>query len=76
MGKKETRCTFGEKEEMRHIYYCEILRENRKVSADYEDIYKDNVIKQVKVYKLFEENFKTRDKIINERNIQSFKSIM
>ena len=49
MGKKETRCTWGEAEEMPHIYYCEILSENRKVSADYEDIYKDNVIKQVEV---------------------------
>ena len=75
MGKKETKCTCGEKEEMPHIYYCEILSENRQISEDYENIYKDNVIKQVEVYKRFEENFKTRETLINERerNIQSQK---
>ena len=64
-GKKETKCTCREKEETPRIYYSEILSENRQISEDYEHIYKDNVIKQVEVYKRFEENFNTRETLIN-----------
>ena len=72
MGKKETNFSCGEKKEMSHIYYCELLSENRKVSVKYENIYKDNVIQKVEVYKRFEENCKPRETLINERerNIQ------
>ena len=36
MGNKETNCSCGEKEEMPHIYYCEQISENRKLSVKYE----------------------------------------
>ena len=74
-GNKETYCYCGEKEKMSHIYYCELLSENRKVNVEYDKIYEDNVIQQVQVYKRFEENFKTRENIMNvsKRNIQSKK---
>jgi hypothetical protein len=69
MGKEEIKCICGEKEEMSHIYYCENLSENKKVSGRYENIYEDNVLKQVEVYKQFENNLKTREKFINEGEI-------
>ena len=75
-GKKETFCVCGEKEEMSHIYYCGLLSENRKISVKYETIYEENITQQVQVYKRFEENFQTREKMMNygERNIQSKKT--
>ena len=46
-----------------------------EISEKYESIYEDNVLKQIEVYKRFEENFKTREQIANERErkIQSKK---
>ena len=75
-GNKETLCFCGEKEEMPHIYYCEVLSENRKSCVKYESIYEDNVMKQVEVYKRFEENLQIREKMKNyrERNCQQKKN--
>jgi hypothetical protein len=38
-----------------HIYYCELLSENRKVIEKYGNIFEDNVMKHIEVYKRFED---------------------
>ena len=67
--KSETLCCCGDREIMSHIYYCEILSENRKQKTSYEKIYNGGNSEKTEVYKRFEENFKVRERIQNKCEI-------
>ena len=64
--KSETLCCCGDREIMSHIYYCEILSENRKQKTSYEKIYNGSISEKTEVYKWFEANFKVREIIQNK----------
>ena len=65
---KIEKCICGEKEDMRHIYYCKYLNKREEEVIPYEEIFKEDVESQSKVYKRFENNFKQREKLINMNN--------
>ena len=48
---------------MSHIYYCNILSENKNEKVLYEKIYNGNLVQQIEVCKRFEENLKVRERI-------------
>ena len=62
----ETVCICREREIMSHIYYCNILSENKNEKVLYEKIYDGNLVQQIEVCKRFEENLEVRERIKNQ----------
>jgi hypothetical protein len=53
---------------MKHIYLCKLwTKEIETDKPKYENIFSDNVFKQVKVNKYFDMNYETREKYILEK---------
>ena len=71
----ETVCICGEREIMSHIYYCNILSENKNEKVLYEKIYDGNLVQQIEVCKRFEENLKVRERIKNQFENSTLKEI-
>ena len=65
---QKVKCVCGEFEEMSHLYECKILNENKILKIEYEEIYKNNPIKQIEILRIFERNL---EKI---RNIENSKT--
>ena len=59
---KEDKCICGDKEDMNHIYSCEILNKE-EIIISFENIYNGNIFNQRKILTRFEANMKTRDHI-------------
>ena len=58
------KCLCGEKEDMKHIYYCKMLNENQqKIYQPFENIFRGEIRQQIDVYKMFEVNLEKREKI-------------
>ena len=56
---KEITCICGIKENMMHIYICEIWSDNGKLQnkkISYNNIYNGNIKKQIEILKTFEQN--------------------
>ena len=62
----ENVCICGQRGIMSHIYYCNILSENKNEKVLYEKIYDGNLVQQIEVCKRFEENLKVRERIKNQ----------
>ena len=63
-------CECGNKENMQHIYNCELLSDNRqKQSLAYNDIFNGNVKQQTIVYKLFKHNLEKREQLKNHPHV-------
>ena len=52
-GKQAEKCPCGLLENMKHIYTCTFLNKEHKIDIKYEEIFKENVQKQLKVSKIF-----------------------
>ena len=65
-SKEENKCFCGEKENMIHIYNCDILNENLKPNVKYENIFNGNIEKQKEVFKRFKQNLEKRKNILSE----------
>ena len=55
------KCVCGQNEQMTHIYECKYLN-NKKITMNYENIYKDNVENMKIVFKRFRKNMEKREK--------------
>ena len=55
MKKSETICFCGPREDMNHIFECDIY--NEEVFSNYEEIYNGEINEQITILKSFEENF-------------------
>ena len=72
---KEITCICGIKENMMHIYICEIWSDNGKLQnkkISYNNIYNGNIKKQIEVLKTFEQNLEKRNermKLFNSHEI-------
>ena len=64
-SEKIEKCICGEKEDMRHIYSCKYLNNNK------EEILTEDVKLQSKVHKRFEYNMKQREKLRDMNNHES-----
>jgi hypothetical protein len=57
-------CECGVKEDMQHIYNCELLSDNKqKQSLAYNNICNGNLEQQTMVYKIFKHNLEKREQI-------------
>ena len=57
----EKKCKCGKKEDLPHIYECQILGDNKRPTIQYTKIYSGNLEEQIMVYKKVSENLKTRE---------------
>ena len=57
-SESETICFCGQREDMKHIYECDIY--NEEVFSNYEELYNGEIIEQITIFKRFEENFEKR----------------
>jgi hypothetical protein len=56
-------CECGVKEDMRHIYNCELLSDNKqKQSLAYNNIFNGNLKQKTMVYKIFKHNLEKENK--------------
>ena len=62
----ENKCYCGSKEDMKHIYECEILNCGNEPSLEYEKLYKGTISEQIKVFRKFEINLTKREELLNE----------
>ena len=62
----EYKCYCGSKEDMKHIYECEILNGGNQPSLEYEKLYKGTISEQIKVFRKFEINLAKREQLLNE----------
>ena len=53
-------CHCGQREDMEHIYICEMYNEGKKTELEYEKIHTGNISEQIKVFRTFETNFEKR----------------
>jgi hypothetical protein len=60
----ETLCYCGQREDMKHIYECDIYNEG-EVLPNYEEIYNGEINEQIKIFKKFEENIEKRKLLKN-----------
>ena len=67
-GAKKTKCFCGEEEEMAHVYECNILSSNKSIQIEYEEIYRNNPMKQKEILQRFERNLEKRQKIQDSKN--------
>jgi hypothetical protein len=63
----EQKCECQKSENMDHIYYCEMLNQN-KPEEIHEKIFHGRLDQQISVLQRFEENFKKRMKILAKLN--------
>ena len=62
----EYKCYCGSKEDMKHIYECEILNGGNQPILEYENLYKGTISEQIKVFRKFEINFGKREQLLSE----------
>ena len=67
-GAQKNKCFCGEDEDMSHIYNCKELNSPKTIQIEYEEIYKNNSIKQIEILRIFEKNLEKRQKIANTEN--------
>ena len=63
-GKTEYTCICGEKENMKHIYNCELLSEKKEQGVDYEKIFNGTINQQIDVFRIVQQNLDQRELII------------
>ena len=61
-GDKEMKCECGQKEDMKHIYKCEIYNEEQ-VNLPYKKIYNGSINEQIAVFREFEQNLQKRQQL-------------
>ena len=57
----EYKCFCGQKEDMKHVYNCELLNEGRQPNIEYERIFTGNISEQIEVFRIFEQNMERRE---------------
>ena len=65
----EYKCQCDEKEDMEHIFDCEILNNGTKNILKYEQIYKGTLNEQIEIFRIFENNMERREEMKCEINI-------
>ena len=61
----ENKCYCGREENMEHIYYCEMIRNEDSITLKYDRLYKGTLLEQIQVFRQFETNMKNREKMKN-----------
>ena len=61
-------CLCGKKENMEHIYNCELWNETKNEKIPFKNIYNGNIKKQIKILKIFEYNLEQRNRRMKTDN--------
>ena len=61
----ENICICGEKEDMVHIYNCELINQEKKPNLKYENIFNGDIQKQIEVFKHFKQNLEKREEMFS-----------
>ena len=64
----ENKCICNKEETMKHIYECEKLN-NKTADVKFEQIFKENILKQKKILERFEYNLDAKKRIIHENHV-------
>ena len=65
-----TNCECGTKEDMQHIYICDLLSEDKKYEdLPYNKIFNGNLEQQTTVYKIFKHNLEKREQLKNHPHV-------
>ena len=64
-GEKKVKCVCDMVEDMSHIYECKILNTGKEITVEYEEIYKENIVKQIEILQIFENNLEKRRQMQN-----------
>ena len=62
-SKSEFKCQCGKREDMVHIYKCELYNCEKQPRIQFEKIYNGNLKEQIEVYNKFKQNMNIRAKI-------------
>ena len=54
-------------EKKKHIHNCEIINNGEKIDLEFEKISEGNIPEQIKVFRKFERNLKTRENLKEEK---------
>ena len=58
---EEYKCKCGKKEDMSHIYNCELLNNGNCLDLKYEKLYIGTITEQIQIFRHLEKNFKRRE---------------
>ena len=64
-GEKKVKCVCDMIEDMSHIYECRILNTGNETKIEYGEIYRENIVKQIEILRIFENNLEKRRKMQN-----------
>ena len=67
--KTEFQCICGEKENMEHIYNCELLSDKKEQRIDYENIFNGTIKQQMDVFRKMKQNLDQRKRMISKMNL-------
>ena len=67
--KTEYKCQCGEKEDMEHIFNCEILNNGTKNKLKYEKLCCGTLSEQIEIFRIFENNMERREMLKCENNL-------
>ena len=59
-------CQCGKKEDMVHIYYCELLNRGKQPELEYEKLHSGTILEQNRIFRYFENNFERRENLKHE----------
>ena len=62
----ENLCPCGKREDMIHIYYCELLNRGKQPELDYGKLYSGTILEQNRIFRYFESNFERRENLKHE----------
>ena len=62
-GNIEYKCICNKKEDMKHVYNCELNNGGKEPEFDYEKIFSGTIYEQNEVYKKFERNLEKREEL-------------
>ena len=62
---RENKCLCEKNEDMVHIFNCETYKK-KETKLKYEHIFEGNLEQQIEVFKIFNENMKQRETLLNE----------
>ena len=65
-GKILETCACGAIENMKHIYTCKLWNQEKEETIEYEEIFKDNTLKQLRISRTFFRNLEQREKFKND----------
>ena len=60
----------GLREDMRHIYNCELINNKQKPRHDYDKLYTGNIAEQIEVFRKFEINLERRKIVANSASAE------